>query len=154
MSFSNHNAVPDACTDVHLQSSLHEKYLALPLPLSPHTTLHVRITALRTSNMIFLTTTDFSPSSSSSALGSFIYAMPNVSMAPELHFNFMHSNQIRLYSDSTLQMSSAPPSSPSRAVSTLLLVLLRSWPADRENPHMWGVALVFLELQSKKRSRQ
>ncbi|MCJ1409809.1 hypothetical protein MMC19_003892 [Ptychographa xylographoides] len=53
------------------------KHLALPLPLSPHTTLHVRLTLLETSNLIFLTTTDYAGSSTSSALGSFVYAMPN-----------------------------------------------------------------------------
>ena len=62
-----------------LPPSVHAKYIALPLPLSPHTTFHIRITHLETSNMIFLTTTDYSASAGTSALGSFVYAMPNVS---------------------------------------------------------------------------
>lgn len=56
---------------------LHPKQLAIPLPLTPHTTLHMQITTLDTSNLIFLTSTDPSSSASLSALGSFVYAMPN-----------------------------------------------------------------------------
>ncbi len=57
--------------------TLHPKQLAIPLPLTPHTTLHVQITTLDTSNLIFVTSTDPSSSGSLSALGSFVYAMPN-----------------------------------------------------------------------------
>ncbi|KAL8770984.1 MAG: hypothetical protein Q9209_003403 [Squamulea sp. 1 TL-2023] len=57
--------------------TLHPKQVAIPLPLTPHTTLHLQITALETSNLIFLTSTDPSSSGSLSALGSFVYAMPN-----------------------------------------------------------------------------
>ncbi|KAL8756976.1 MAG: hypothetical protein Q9199_002566 [Rusavskia elegans] len=57
--------------------TLHPKQLAIPLPLTPHTTLHMQITTLDTSNLIFLTSTDPSSSGSQSALGSFVYAMPN-----------------------------------------------------------------------------
>lgn len=60
--------------------SLVPKQLSLPLPLSIHTALRLHLTQLETSNLIFLTTTDPSTSSSStSALGSFVYAIPNVS---------------------------------------------------------------------------
>ncbi|MCJ1231236.1 hypothetical protein MMC12_007913 [Toensbergia leucococca] len=58
-------------------SSEHPKQLSLPLPLSPHTTLHIQITRLETSLLVFLTTTDPSNSAYLSALGSFVYAMPN-----------------------------------------------------------------------------
>ncbi|MCJ1294795.1 hypothetical protein MMC34_006353 [Xylographa carneopallida] len=60
-----------------LPPSTPAKHIALPLPRSPHTTLHIRLTRLETSNLIFLTATDHATSSSSSALGSFVYAMPN-----------------------------------------------------------------------------
>jgi hypothetical protein len=62
--------------------STNSKYIAFPLPRIPHTTLHIRITLLETSTMIFLTTTDYTTSSTTSPLGSFIYAMPNVSLLP------------------------------------------------------------------------
>lgn len=58
--------------------TLHPTHLAIPLPFSPHTTLHLQITRLETSNLIFLTSTDPSTSGSLSSLGSFVYAMPNV----------------------------------------------------------------------------
>ncbi|KAL9006310.1 MAG: hypothetical protein Q9188_000909 [Gyalolechia gomerana] len=57
--------------------TLHPKPLAIPLPFSPNTTLHIQITRLETSSLIFLTSTDPSTSSSLSALGSFVYAVPN-----------------------------------------------------------------------------
>lgn len=57
--------------------TLHPKQLAVPLPLTPHTILHIQITTLDTSNLIFLTSTDPSTSGSLSTLGSFVYAMPN-----------------------------------------------------------------------------
>ncbi|MCJ1439189.1 hypothetical protein MMC27_008580 [Xylographa pallens] len=60
-----------------LPSSNPAKHIALSLPRSPHTTLHIRLTRLETSTLVFLTTTDYATSASSSALGSFVYAMPN-----------------------------------------------------------------------------
>ncbi|KAL8839607.1 MAG: hypothetical protein Q9176_004348 [Flavoplaca citrina] len=57
--------------------TLQRKQLAIPLPQIPHTTLHMQITTLDTSSLIFLTSTDPSTSGSLSALGSFVYAMPN-----------------------------------------------------------------------------
>lgn len=63
----------------HTEPKLRPKALARPLPLSPHTTLHIQTTSLATSNLIFLTTTTTPEATSSlSALGSFVYAMPNV----------------------------------------------------------------------------
>lgn len=52
--------------------------LALPLQLTPHTTLHIQLTSHATCTIIFITTSDPSTASSLSVLGSFIYAMPNV----------------------------------------------------------------------------
>lgn len=60
------------------EPTLQPHHLSIPLPLSPHTTLHLQITTLATSVMVFITTTDPSSSSSLSSLGSFVYAMPNV----------------------------------------------------------------------------
>ena len=51
---------------------------SIPLRLSPNTTLHIQLTILATSTLILLTTRSQSSSSSNSALGSFVYAMPNV----------------------------------------------------------------------------
>ncbi|KAL6720497.1 hypothetical protein ACLMJK_002421 [Lecanora helva] len=57
--------------------SLFPRQLSSPLLLTPHTTLHTQVTALQTSILVFLTATDPSHTSSLSALGSFVYAMPN-----------------------------------------------------------------------------
>lgn len=62
--------------------------LSFPLPKYPHITLHIHLTILATSTLLFLTTT--SPGDSSNGgggggsaitkpMGSFIYAMPDVS---------------------------------------------------------------------------
>lgn len=56
------------------------KQISLPLLLSPHITLHVQSTRLETSTHSFLTTTNPSTSGALSSLGSFVYAMPNVSI--------------------------------------------------------------------------
>ena len=82
---------PMASTTGHTDSELAEpspkpktipKSLARPLPLSPSTTLHVQTTSFETSNLIFLTTTTSTTTTNAptslSALGSFVYAMPNV----------------------------------------------------------------------------
>ena len=56
--------------------------ISVPLPHIIHTTLHIQLTRYETSNMIFLTNTDPSSSPSTSPLGSFVYAMPNVCPLP------------------------------------------------------------------------
>ncbi|KAI4207703.1 MAG: hypothetical protein LQ348_000497 [Seirophora lacunosa] len=66
---TNHSSQPSP--------TLNPTHLAVPLPFSPHTTLHLQITRLETSTLIFLSSTDPSSSGSQSALGSFVYAMPN-----------------------------------------------------------------------------
>ena len=55
---------------------------SLPLPLAPHTTLHVQLTRLATSTLLFLTTRTPGDSAASSPLGSFVYAIPSVRPAP------------------------------------------------------------------------
>lgn len=66
---------------------------SLPLLLSPHTTLHLQITCLETSTLAFVTTTDPSNAASLSSLGSFVYAMPNVSPSSFQFFFFLANNQ-------------------------------------------------------------
>ncbi|KAL8995411.1 MAG: hypothetical protein Q9169_004856 [Polycauliona sp. 2 TL-2023] len=64
-------------TEISPSPLLQPREFVIPLPLTLHTTLHLQITTLDTSNLIFLTSTDPSSSGSLSALGSFVYAMPN-----------------------------------------------------------------------------
>lgn len=54
------------------------KNLSVPLPLSPHTNLHIQITHDGSSILAFITTIDPSNTVALSSLGSFVYAMPNV----------------------------------------------------------------------------
>lgn len=75
--------------------------LALPLQLTPHTTLHIQLTSHATCTIIFITTSDPSTASSLSALGSFIYAMPNVGCRfLHLWHELWHICSLRAYSDS------------------------------------------------------
>lgn len=100
MATSENDVPQDTDSGVQLlPPSVHSKYIALPLPLSPHTTLHIRMTRLETANMVFLTTTDYSAPSTTSALGSFVYAMPNVSYPsffrkPSGHLTSMHLQRL------------------------------------------------------------
>jgi hypothetical protein len=54
------------------------KHRALHLSFLPHATLHIRVTPLAKSTLVFLTSTDSATAAAASALGSFVYAMPNV----------------------------------------------------------------------------
>ena len=54
------------------------KKLTIPLPLAPHTNLHIQITHEGSSTLAFITSTEASYNGSLSSLGSFVYAMPNV----------------------------------------------------------------------------
>lgn len=65
---------------VGTSSTIAPNDFSFPLRLSPHTTLHIQLTSLATSTLIFLTTKSPANPSSVSALGSFVYAMPNVSL--------------------------------------------------------------------------
>jgi len=52
--------------------------LSFPLPKVPHTTLHMHLTFLTTSMMVFLTTATIGDAgTSTAAMGSFVYAMPD-----------------------------------------------------------------------------
>lgn len=66
--------------------SLKPLELSFPLPRTPHTTLHIHLTFMATSSLVFLSTTtpgDSSGGQSGGAslrpMGSFVYAMPDVS---------------------------------------------------------------------------
>lgn len=65
------------------------KQISLPLRLSPHITLHIQTTRLETSTRSFLTITNPSASGSLSCLGSFVYAMPSVSILSFLALRYM-----------------------------------------------------------------
>ncbi len=53
--------------------------LSFPLPKAPHIMLHVHLTFLTTSTMLFLTTATIGETTSSVApMGSFVYAMSDV----------------------------------------------------------------------------
>lgn len=54
--------------------------LSFPLPKTPHTTVHIHLTSMKTSTMVFLSTTTPGDSGSTmKPMGSFVYAMPDVS---------------------------------------------------------------------------
>lgn len=56
--------------------------VAFPLPKAPHTNVHLQLTDNGTNLVLFLTTaTPDSPSVTT--MGSFVYAMPNVSFEPQ-----------------------------------------------------------------------
>lgn len=69
---------PNQSSETSLVPTAPSEYLALSLPHSPQAVLHVQVTRLETSILSFLTTTDSLHGASLSALGSFVYAMPNV----------------------------------------------------------------------------
>ena len=72
------NLPPDIQGLSLIESSFKPKDISLPLPLTPHTTLHIKLSLLEKNTVVFLTSTDYSTSGTSSPLGSFVYAMPNV----------------------------------------------------------------------------
>ena len=64
-----------------IQPQLHPKELSFPLPKALHTTAHVHLTALETCVMVFVTASTPGESSGSvKPMGSFVYAMPDVSL--------------------------------------------------------------------------
>ncbi|MCJ1440186.1 MAG: hypothetical protein MMC23_000669 [Stictis urceolatum] len=71
------NLPPDIQGLSLIESSFKPKDISLPLPLTPHTTLHIKLSLLEKNTVVFLTSTDYSTSGTSSPLGSFVYAMPN-----------------------------------------------------------------------------
>jgi len=52
--------------------------LALPLPHAPHSLIHIHLTILKNSLLLFLTTSSTDSGSTLAAMGSLVYAMPNV----------------------------------------------------------------------------
>ena len=64
-----------------IQPQLHPKELSFPVPKALHTTAHVHLTSLETCVMVFVTAS--TPGESSGPvkpMGSFVYAMPDVSL--------------------------------------------------------------------------
>lgn len=60
---------------------LRTKELSFPLPKALHTTAHVHLTTLETCAMVFITTTTPGETTGpSKPMGSFVYAMPDVSL--------------------------------------------------------------------------
>jgi hypothetical protein len=55
--------------------------LSFPLPHAPQTSTHLHLTNHRTSLLVFLTTSSADAAVAAAALGSFVYAMPNVSFS-------------------------------------------------------------------------
>lgn len=61
-----------------VEPSVKPMEISLPLPRVPHTTLHIHLTFLATSTMVFLaTTTPGDGAGTLKPMGSFVYAMPD-----------------------------------------------------------------------------
>jgi Proteasome assembly chaperone 4 len=73
--------------------------LAMPLPKNPDITIHIHLTFFATSTMVYLTSTATQESASSTPMGSFVYAMPNVA-----HFCFAIGSLANDLSDLTPKM--------------------------------------------------
>jgi hypothetical protein len=54
--------------------------LSFPLPKAPETRIHLRMTIQATSILLFLTTALNGDASTAAPLGSFVYALPDVSL--------------------------------------------------------------------------
>jgi Proteasome assembly chaperone 4 len=67
---------PQFSMEMHGRSS----QIAIPLPTNFHTTIHVHLTFFKTNTMLFLTTATAGDSGGLTPMGSFVYAMPNVSL--------------------------------------------------------------------------
>lgn len=52
--------------------------LAIPLPHAPGSRIHIHLTVLATAIMVFLTNTSYESTGTAAAMGSFVYAMPDV----------------------------------------------------------------------------
>jgi len=80
--------------------------LSFPLPKAPDTRIHLQLTIQKTSILLFLTTALNGETSSGAPLGSFVYALPDVSfMPPELA-----SLLLRKFADLYLEAESRPMS--------------------------------------------
>lgn len=71
--------IPSPIPSVENVPSLEPLEISLPLPKSPHTTLHTHLTFLATSVMVFIcTTVPGNEGGTLNSMGSFVYAMPDV----------------------------------------------------------------------------
>ena len=58
--------------------------LAIALPHSPGVRIHLHLTVLASSLMLFLTSASMDAGQSGAAMGSFVYAMPDVSLPSQV----------------------------------------------------------------------
>lgn len=64
--------------------------ISFPLPKTLYTTLHIHLTFLDTTAMVFLTTTSAGESQGTTKpMGSFVYALPDVGFPPRTSFPTM-----------------------------------------------------------------
>ncbi|KAK2762110.1 hypothetical protein FQN54_001117 [Arachnomyces sp. PD_36] len=74
-----------AITTPSTTPSLKPLELSFPLPKTPHTTLHIHLTFLATSVMVFITTTSMGDSGGTvKGMGSFVYAIPDRTKPQEI----------------------------------------------------------------------
>ena len=136
---------------------LQPQQLSVPLPLSPHTTLHIQITPLEKSTIVFLTTTYPSSSSSLSALGSFVYSIPNVPFPcqlPDLSSSSKEFTDKACHaSDCSLLNLLARPSILLPEALTLRQEWRRYYREEQGSLLMWAVALCSGIQWSKRRWR-
>lgn len=125
--------------------------ISFPLPKALHTTAHVHLTFLETCAMVFLSTTTPGDSAGSVAsMGSFVYAMPDVSVClTDLPLwrawsleNLYHGSDMMSdkHSAPIPARPFPPPSTPRRRWNTRR-GLLKSWLVVWGCRCMWGVAL-------------
>jgi hypothetical protein len=112
--------------------------VSFPLPKAPHTNIHVQLTDNGPNLLLFLTTSS-AESASSSTLGSFVYAMPNVSAQPSMRYAASHFaltiKLIRVIRELHQPRLSAHHSSPTVAHSTSPHDLPRSLRARQESQY-------------------
>lgn len=113
--------------------------ISFPLPKAPHAILHCQLTFLEACSLIHLTTTELGQSGSSTTpMGSLVYAIPDVSL---YHLKPSHiANLTLLESVSTRNKSSVPPFVKVVRVLNTLLVFLRFWLERRSYRLMSAVA--------------
>ena len=116
--------------------------LSFPLPKNPHTILQAHLTFFETSTMLFLTTSTIGESSSTLApLGSFVYAMPNVSQfqcrsSSDVALLETHMKLILFERESTRRTSSALHSTSQGQALIMPLALRRFLRDAQKRPPM------------------
>ena len=91
--------------------------LSFPLPKAPDTRVYLQLTIQSTSILLFLTTAMNGDTSTATALGSFVYALPDVkssflmseSSADTIHSGLIPARQSQPLSSPTSLPSSSPP---------------------------------------------